>query len=424
MKVKFKVLSLIMAMCLFLNVQVANATGSSSIQDQINGNNDKINQLEKEKEELNNKKTEAQKELDELMKKVNSKEKELNSSAEKVNEFQRKIDELQKSIDDVQAKISKMDDEIKLKEKVIEEKKKEADEREKLLGGRLRSYYKMDMTSQFIYILVSSNSFSDLISNVFNINKLINMDNQLLNDIEKTKAELESAQKSLAEQIVVLEDEKNSIVQKQDELKNAQNEFVKEKNIFQAQMDELSNLERQKERVINNLSEEEKEIKDKIGNLNDFNKDLQDELDKIFDNIGSGNNGGESSQGESFLRPTSGTFTSPYGPRKHPITGVNGFHTGIDLANSTGTPILASKSGTVVEARTMNGYGKTIIIDHGGGYQTLYAHNNELLVSVGQKVKRGQTIAKMGSTGNSTGPHLHFEIRINGKHTDPMKYIN
>lgn len=419
MKFKFKLIALTLITCILFNVRVANATGS--LQDQINNNNDKINALEKEKDDVNKKKSEAQKELDKLLSQVQQKEKELNASSKKVNDFQSKINELQKSIDDIEAKVNKMDKEIESKQNKILEKKEEAKEREKMLGERLRGYYKMDMSSQFIYIIFNSTSFTDLVSNVFNINKLINMDNVILEDIEKIRDDLEKEQKSLEDQIASLEEEKKSVVSKQHELKDMQSEFVKEKNLYQSQMDQLTSLENSKDRIVKNLSKEEKELQDKIGDLNDFNKELQDEIDNIFGNIGGGS--GEDTSGESFLRPTSGTLTSKYGPRVHPITGANGFHTGIDIANSTGTPIYASKSGTVVEARTMNGYGKTIIIDHGGGYQTLYAHNSSLSVTKGQKVQRGQTIAKMGSTGNSTGPHLHFEIRINGKHTDPMKFI-
>lgn len=117
------------------------------------------------------------------------------------------------------------------------------------------------------------------------------------------------------------------------------------------------------------------------------------------------------------------TMTSPYGWRIHPITGIKKFHSGVDLAGNYGDPVRAALDGTVSEAGWISGYGYTVIIDHGNGYMTLYGHNQKLRVSAGQRVKRGQRIADMGSTGNSTGPHCHFEVRINGQVDEPGKYI-
>ena len=173
--------------------------------------------------------------------------------------------------------------------------------------------------------------------------------------------------------------------------------------------------------MINSLSDKERELQEKIGDLTDFNQDLQNKLDDLFNGLDDENSG--NSQGETFLRPTSGHVTSEYGPRIHPISGQSGFHTGIDLASPSGTPIKASKSGTVVYSGWQGGYGQVVIIDHGGGYRTLYAHCSKLNVVKNQKVSRGQTVALVGSTGNSTGPHLHFEVRVNNKHQNPRKYV-
>lgn len=130
-----------------------------------------------------------------------------------------------------------------------------------------------------------------------------------------------------------------------------------------------------------------------------------------------------SSAGKGFRWPVRGRISSPFGWRRDPFNKKKDFHTGIDIKASTGTTIVASKGGTVVYSGWMGGYGRVIVIDHGGGYKTLYAHCSRLLVSRGRKVSQGQSIARVGSSGRSTGPHLHFEIRYRNSATNPLKYL-
>ncbi len=125
------------------------------------------------------------------------------------------------------------------------------------------------------------------------------------------------------------------------------------------------------------------------------------------------------------LWPADGRFTAGFGWRHDPLLpGRWEFHKGIDIANSIGTPVYAAASGKVVWTGWNGGYGKTIIIDHGNGIKTLYAHLYKIEVKIGQEVKKGQEIAKMGSTGRSTGPHLHFEVHVNGVAVDPLRYLS
>ncbi|MBC7476022.1 MAG: M23 family metallopeptidase [Candidatus Sericytochromatia bacterium] len=121
--------------------------------------------------------------------------------------------------------------------------------------------------------------------------------------------------------------------------------------------------------------------------------------------------------------PCSAGVTSYFGYRVHPIFGTRKLHTGIDFGAATGTPIYAASNGVVINAGWTGGYGKAIIIDHGGGIATLYGHTSQMYVSVGQSVKRGQLIAAIGTTGFSTGPHLHFEVRAGGSPVDPLPYL-
>ena len=128
-----------------------------------------------------------------------------------------------------------------------------------------------------------------------------------------------------------------------------------------------------------------------------------------------------SSPGE-LARPVPGRVSSGFGKRIHPISKTTKMHNGVDMNGNTGAPIIAAENGVVILSGVKGGYGNTVMIDHGGGMVTLYAHQSKLGVSVGQQVSRGQTVGWIGSTGQSTGPHLHFEVRINGRPVNPVGY--
>lgn len=121
--------------------------------------------------------------------------------------------------------------------------------------------------------------------------------------------------------------------------------------------------------------------------------------------------------------PASGRVSSEYGTRRHPVSGTVQLHRGIDVAAPAGTPVYATAAGTVVFAGHRGGYGLTVVIDHGYGLQTLYAHNSRLYVTVGDVVERGDRIAAVGSTGLSTGPHVHYEVLVNGEAVNPRAYL-
>ena len=134
---------------------------------------------------------------------------------------------------------------------------------------------------------------------------------------------------------------------------------------------------------------------------------------------------GEEYKGGTMKWPIEGhyTITSNYGMRTHPITGVYKLHTGVDISATTGDNFTAIADGIVVKAGYNTAYGNMVIIDHGGGVQTLYAHGSEIIAQLGQEVKAGDVVLKVGSTGYSTGPHAHFEVRINGETVNPLNYI-
>lgn len=121
--------------------------------------------------------------------------------------------------------------------------------------------------------------------------------------------------------------------------------------------------------------------------------------------------------------PTDGSVTSGFGWRASPWGGGNEMHPGIDIASNIGTPVVATADGTVVQSGWQEGYGNMVQIDHGGGVATIYGHNSQIAVSTGQQVKKGQIICYSGNTGISTGPHVHYEVRVNGVAVDPIRYL-
>ncbi|MCS7234549.1 MAG: peptidoglycan DD-metalloendopeptidase family protein [Armatimonadota bacterium] len=125
--------------------------------------------------------------------------------------------------------------------------------------------------------------------------------------------------------------------------------------------------------------------------------------------------------GFGLVWPARGSLTSGFGLRRHPLFGIVRAHHGVDIAAPWGTPVQAAAAGTVVYAGWFGGYGKLVVVDHGGGLATLYGHLSSIAVSAGQRVRRGDVVGRVGSTGYSTGPHLHFEIRVNGRPVDPLR---
>lgn len=186
------------------------------------------------------------------------------------------------------------------------------------------------------------------------------------------------------------------------------------------------------ETVINELVEKESSNKDTIGIVEKYETNLQsftsyeDAVNQLYiekEPVKQEIVVAKSSKDvilDSLIKPISGTISSRYGAKSSIRSSA---HTGLDIAAATGTPIRVAMSGKVSFAGWKGSYGKLVIVDHGDGVQTYYAHCSSILVSTGETVKQGETIAKVGTTGNSTGPHLHLEIRINGKHVNPQNYL-
>lgn len=307
---------------------------------------------------------------------------------------------------------------------------------------------------------MSSDNFSDFITRLEYTNKLVEYDNKVLKDYTHSEEVIATNVKTIAKDKKQIEDMKAEQAKKQQILDNniaRKNQIVKQldsnQSTYEAQIADLQQQDANVQALIQKAEAEAKAreaaaakakadaaakakaaqaAKAKSSSSSSTKSSTKSRSSSY--NTGSSNTSGGSSSATVYssngkhyqypipayngYKPNSG-----YGYRSSPIAGGTEFHTGVDLKATLNTDVIAAESGTVIYAGWRGGYGKCVIIDHGGGYSTLYAHNNVLKVSVGQSVQRGQVIAGAGTTGYSTGVHSHFEVRINGQHTNPTGYI-
>ena len=349
------------------------------------------NDLTTKQQELQDKIKETNEELQGVQNSISQNLEQVQKLDEKIQNSQTILNELNVKIEALQTSIN----EVKERLDVAEEK---FNRQQKMLDERLLAIYESGDT-QYLDVILSSKSISDFLSNYFLITELTTYDTELLEDIRKQKDEIEI---------------------EKTKLENNQKQFatVKQNQTKTAKI--LENTKIIRENYISKLSEREKDLQAQIDEYNTeveaVNKEI---LASILEGIDTKYIGG------TLAWPVPGytRISSNYGMRYHPILHINKLHTGVDIAAPTGSNFIAANDGIVTKAGFNTAYGNMVIIEHGGGISTLYAHGSEILVQVGQTVKRGETVLKVGSTGYSTGPHAHFEVRISGIVTDPMPYI-
>ena len=272
-------------------------------------------------------------------------------------------------------------------------------ENKALLDKRLIAMYKAGNT-KYLDVLLNSTSISDFISNYYFIEKVVDADTRLLDTVSEKKVELE-------EREITLQNQK-------EELSEAR-ESAEQKRVSP------SNTSVVKNSYVKTLSKEEKELQDEITEFQKALKQIESEIAAVsLESISPDYIGGDMR----WPVPGYSRITSNFGMRVHPITGVYKLHTGVDISAPEGTNFIAAADGVVVQAYYNSAYGNMVMIDHGGGVVTLYAHGSSIEVSVGDTVKQGQTVLKVGHTGYATGPHAHFEIRVNGEYKNPLNYVS
>ena len=370
------------------------ASTLSSLQSQKQQLQSEINQVQKELNEAKNDIAKAEQYQSSLnyqiqlnLQKVGVMEQELNLLAEELDQKEQELDE---------------------KNAELEQKEQEIDATYEQYKQRMRAMYMAGETSA-LEMLFEADSFADFLTNIEMMKAITAHDTELLDTLDTQK-------KSITNQKTQVERVKAEISEQQEQVTASKAELQQTNKDLQAAYEEsktaMQDIELEKEQFEANLEAKKAEA-----------AQVQNEIDAIYAELAANasNSSNSSMKDSGFIWPLPGytTITSGYGAR------WGSTHTGIDISGGGcyGSGIVAAASGTVIKAASHWSYGNYVIVDHGGGYTTLYAHCSQLLVSVGQNVAQGQKIALVGSTGQSTGPHLHFEVRINGKTQNPRNFV-
>ncbi|NLD20233.1 MAG: peptidoglycan DD-metalloendopeptidase family protein [Clostridiales bacterium] len=331
--------------------------------------------------------------LSQLRNDISQRQAELNKGQEEEASLAKQLGELEGKMLQLQAQISTGEEKLKTLEAELAEAQKKVDTQNDNLGNRLENMYK-NGTVGFADVLLDSNSFSEFLTNLDLVEKIYSSDKEVLSELQEAHDAIETKKK---------------------EVETLQAELEKSKTVAEEQQESVSAKKAE-------LAAENEETAQMID-------EMQAEADAMTAKINASASSSSSSTyyGGVMAWPCpgygTGWITSDFGNRWHPVYGGYKFHTGIDIGASGGTPIVAANSGKVILAGWNGGYGNCVVIDHGGGITTLYGHTRGLNVYRGQQVSRGQTIAWVGTTGTSTGNHLHFEVRVNGSYKNPLNYI-
>lgn len=326
----------------------------------------------------------------------------LNSGTAVENSLLKEVRSLDANIATLNLEIKELNITIELTEERVRNAEEELDivqqeihQQQTDLGERLAAMY-MNGNIGYIDVLLGSNSMSDFMTNLDRIQMVYDADKEMLKKLEIQQKVLNAQKEYLEELKADLEVTKADTAAKEEQLESERAVVAEKKAAIEADNDALQ------------------------AQIDAFNAEanrLTAEILKL--------QGNEAFVGGEFTWPAPGysRITSGFVQRINPITGRWEQHLGMDIGVPSNSTIVAANAGTVIKAGWNNSYGWMVMIDHGGGIVTLYAHNNKLLVSTGDVVYKGQQISLSGSTGDSTGPHLHFEVRVNGKVTNPAAYV-
>jgi murein DD-endopeptidase MepM/ murein hydrolase activator NlpD len=327
---------------------------------------------------------------------------ELSTSLQQIQELGDKITEYENQYNDLKNQVAEMEANIAVIDADINKVQAEYDRKENLLKKRMVALYKAG-DATYLDVLLSSSSIVDFLSKYYMLEKIIDYDTDLMKELEVEKNSIENKKQ---------EQEKKKADLKVAKAKAGQMQILMENNkmLQENYSAKLTTEEATLNEQILQYKQEQEEIERQIQAAINWSGDLAIQY-----------------KGGVMIWPVgvNGTYiTSPFGNRLHPIQGVYKYHSGIDIGNAGyGAPVLAAADGVVTYAGVMSGYGNCVMINHGSGIVTLYGHGQTIYATLGQTVKQGDVIMAVGSTGNSTGPHLHFEVRKDGVATSPIPFL-
>ena len=362
-------------------------------------------------EDLTNQLSNIQQQLTNEANKKSEAEKTIGTVYEQLHAIQIELDTATADLKQVQADRIRLDQDITKTEAELKVAQERLQSREKVFYKRVRDIY-INGRLSYLDVVVGSKDFSDFANRMEMLKRILQADMELINTIKTEREEIASKKAKLeADRAKVLELEK--VAQEKQTIIN------QKKAERQAVLERAMNDRDTAERAYNELMASSASITAML---------QQRAAERAAAAAAASQGGGGATttwvQGTGQLAaPVNAPITSDFGWRIHPIYGTSRLHAGTDFGVDEGTPVHAADGGVVVEAGWISGYGYTVIIDHGNGMSTLYAHNSDVAVSPGQTVSKGQVVSYSGNTGGSTGPHLHFEVRINGEPTDPMGYL-
>jgi len=350
---------------------------------------DTVSDLKKQQKNIN-------KQIDKTKNEIKGIQNQTKDVAKQIEELDMKVSDAASELDKVENDLVQLN--LKIEETIVELHAAEAklDQQEDTFNQRLRVMYKNGNIG-YLEVLLSSGDIKEFLSRKDMIQEIAEYDKDL---------------------IMFMKEQRDIIDIKKNELEGQRASVEVTKSKLEARKRDLERVTRDKELLMGRLQEDIKAYEKEYDKLNDYAKQIESKIVKLQRNTGPYSGGKMAWPVPGYSR-----ISSYYGYRIHPIFKTKKLHTGIDIPAPTGTPITAASEGTVIFADWLGGYGKAIMVDHGGGIVTLYGHNSSITASVGKKVKRGDTIAKAGSTGNSTGPHSHFEVRKNGAYVDPLPWL-
>ena len=362
-------------------------------------------------EDLTNQLSNIQQQMTNEANKKSEAEKTIGTVYEQLHAIQIELDTATAELKQVQADRIQLDKDITKTEAELKAAQARLQSREKVFYKRVRDIY-INGRLSYLDVVVGSKDFSDFANRMEMLKRILQSDMDLINTIKTEREEIASKKAKL-------EEDRAKVLELEKVAQEKQNLINQKKAERQAVLERAMNDRDTADRAYNELMASSASITAMLQQ-----RAAERAAAAAAASQGGGGGGATWVQGTGQLAaPVVAPITSDFGWRIHPIYGTRRLHAGTDFGVDEGTPVHAADGGVVVEAGWVSGYGYTVIIDHGNGMSTLYAHNSDVAVSPGQTVSKGQVVSYSGNTGGSTGPHLHFEVRINGEPTDPMGYL-